>query len=245
VLPGEQFASHTQDIILTSTAVAIVSFANLVNIMVHIVGMVKKISEDNYSNTEDFPIDFAKAALLGSLVLCLFTLPTLLIPNDTLLSIGILVFSIGNVAFLIGCLHPHRNLAAEANKLKKEKTEEKAAKESMEAEPGKDSLIIQALRPRIEKVFTEDKIYLNPNLTISDVARAIGSNRTYTSMVFRAEFGSFLIYVNNMRIRHALQLQQKHPGWKQVELYQSSGFNNRSSYKKWLAYYLNKNKNHG
>ena len=60
---------------------------------------------------------------------------------------------------------------------------------------------------RIERLFREDKIFLNPNLKISDIAGAVGSNRTYVSAYFNREASStFYDYVNSLRIEYACRL---------------------------------------
>ncbi|MDO5395640.1 MAG: helix-turn-helix transcriptional regulator [Bacteroidales bacterium] len=60
---------------------------------------------------------------------------------------------------------------------------------------------------RIERLFREEKIFLNPNLKISDIAGAVGSNRTYVSAYFNREASSsFYDYVNGLRIEYACRL---------------------------------------
>lgn len=63
------------------------------------------------------------------------------------------------------------------------------------------------LGSRIERIFAEEMIFLNPNLKITDVAVAVGSNRTYVSRYFNKEISaSFYDYVNGLRIEHACRL---------------------------------------
>ena len=60
---------------------------------------------------------------------------------------------------------------------------------------------------KIHRLFIVDKIYLNPRLKLSDIAKLIGTNRTYLSQYFNREANStFFDYVNNLRIEHALKL---------------------------------------
>lgn len=60
---------------------------------------------------------------------------------------------------------------------------------------------------RIEALFHKQQIYLNPHLKVSDVARAVGTNRTYVSNHFNHEIGTtFYDYVNGFRIEYACQL---------------------------------------
>ncbi len=60
---------------------------------------------------------------------------------------------------------------------------------------------------RIERLFREEMVFLNSNLKISDIAVAVGSNRTYVSAYFNREASStFYDYVNGLRIEHACRL---------------------------------------
>lgn len=63
------------------------------------------------------------------------------------------------------------------------------------------------LGKRIETLFHKQQIYLNPHLKVSDVAKAVGTNRTYVSNHFNHEIGTtFYDYVNGFRIEHSCQL---------------------------------------
>lgn len=74
-------------------------------------------------------------------------------------------------------------------------------------EAGDDKAPLSELGTRIERLFSEDMIFLNPNLKISDIAVAVGSNRTYVSSFFNHEASAtFYDYVNGMRIEYACKL---------------------------------------
>lgn len=80
---------------------------------------------------------------------------------------------------------------------------------AIECSPEVDSgeLSISDLGRRIERLFTDERLFLNPNLKLSDVAKAIGSNRTYVSAFFNKEAEStFYDYVNKYRIEYACSL---------------------------------------
>jgi len=60
------------------------------------------------------------------------------------------------------------------------------------------------LEERIAAAMEEQKLYLQPGLKISDVAAAVGSNRTYVSNAINSAGGmSFADYVNTRRIEYA------------------------------------------
>ena len=68
-----------------------------------------------------------------------------------------------------------------------------------------------ALGPRIEQLMVKEAYYLHPNITISDVAREVGSCRTYVSNYINQQLGcSFSDYVNRLRVEHAKMLIMQH-----------------------------------
>lgn len=63
------------------------------------------------------------------------------------------------------------------------------------------------LGKRIEDLFHKQQIYLNPHLKVSDVAKTVGTNRTYVSNHFNHEIGTtFYDYVNGFRLEYACRL---------------------------------------
>lgn len=51
-----------------------------------------------------------------------------------------------------------------------------------------DGCVEQGLAATVRQLFEEEKIYLNPKLKLSDVARMVGTNRTYLSRFFLRAF---------------------------------------------------------
>lgn len=51
-----------------------------------------------------------------------------------------------------------------------------------------DGCVEQGLAATVRQLFEEERIYLNPKLKLSDVARMVGTNRTYLSRFFRRAF---------------------------------------------------------
>lgn len=68
------------------------------------------------------------------------------------------------------------------------------------------------LKERFASYITEEKPYLNPVLTIEDVATALNSNRTYISALVKDSFESnFRAYINGLRIEEAKKLLLERP----------------------------------
>jgi len=81
----------------------------------------------------------------------------------------------------------------------------------------------------LKRHFEEDKPYLNPDLKISDVARAIKTNRTYLSDLLSSDLDvNFNRFVNKYRIETALNILQNPGEKKLLEVAELSGFNSYS-----------------
>lgn len=101
----------------------------------------------------------------------------------------------------------------------------------MDIEP--DTLVDSELIGRkIEALMKEQRIFLTQNLKITDVVKAIGSNRTYVSNYINDTYHcSFSDYINQMRIEHAksLLLSSK-PDTKLVTIAEASGYSSESAF---------------
>ncbi len=83
----------------------------------------------------------------------------------------------------------------------------------------------------------EKQLYLQPGLTITDLAQAIGTNRTYLWKHFKKVDTSFHTYINTLRINYAkrLMLESESPNIKQISL--ASGFGSDASFRRVFADY--------
>lgn len=246
LIPEQQTEAYYPLLKTASVVIALGSLAHQLVVMRRLDKRIKEFYESQYSNDDNFPAHFAKQMLVGATTISVLTLLPLFVHHASVLIIIMLLFSILQTYFLLIFLHPHRKGAtafiAQEHELEVEdavlkETQEKADAARVASEH-KEAQLYEKLLPRIDKVLVEDKLYLKPNLTIADVATAIGSNRTYTSMVFNKAHGSFLNYVNKLRIEHVLRLREEHADWKQNDIYLSSGFNTRASYIKWMNIYM-------
>ena len=83
--------------------------------------------------------------------------------------------------------------------------------ESEEEERKKEKSYITAIiKHKLEIAINEDKIYLQQNIKINDLSKAIGTNRTYLSSYLNNELGmSFSEFINTKRIEHSKELLLK------------------------------------
>lgn len=72
-----------------------------------------------------------------------------------------------------------------------------------------DEVRMKALRGQLEQLMTDRQVYLDPAITIADVAAMLGSNRTYISNFINQQYGvNFSQFVNRYRVEHAKTILQ-------------------------------------
>lgn len=89
----------------------------------------------------------------------------------------------------------------------------------------------QQLMQKIEQQMLDNELFRTKGLTISDLAVAVGSNRTYVSSCINQCAGmSFSEYVNGARVRYVLSLVVSQPDLPVSELADKAGFNDRTTF---------------
>ena len=91
-----------------------------------------------------------------------------------------------------------------------------------------------AFAERLEELFTVQQLWLNPRLTIHDVAQALGTNRTYLSDYLNRSLGTtFYEYVNAYRIRAVAERLASPSCTLTIEaVAESCGFNSVSTFRR-------------
>lgn len=183
-----------------------------------------KIDVEEYSNPEDFPVNFARKMVRLLLVTVVLLWITALSDSRAVMVALQLVLSGVSVLLLISALHPHRHGAPEEEQPAPE--EPAAQVYSYRLSPAKAQAIASAIR----KVVQEEQAFLEPHLTLQDVANRCGYNRTYVAGIFKSEFGGFFTYVNGLRLQHVEAYQKEHPTATLQKSVLESGFNSRQAY---------------
>ena len=147
------------------------------------------------------------------------------------------IFSMALWTFLFLFSRRHRVIRT----LKPVENEDEQATEEIE-EPKSDDSVVSLnyiLAVRLEQKMSQDKLYLNPKLTITDVATAIGTNKTYLSDYLNNTLNtSFFDYINTFRINEACRIIEMMPerGRESMSVVaQKSGFNSLSSFHRYFV----------
>ncbi len=192
-----------------------------------------------YSNNEDFPIRFAKGVVFIPLLMLLITWGIYLADNCWLLGCFYLLVTVVAFGILLVILHPQRTgarLVEQEMELVTDRViqenETMVSDEMKEAmvEPSRDSgsassEVLDRLEQKLRVLVEEEKLYLKPNLTMTELAVRLKTNRSYLSQLFRNRFhSSFYGYINRLRIHYAIEYVRKHPEATRRDIAAKSGF---------------------
>ena len=152
---------------------------------------------------------------------------TLMIPS--------LLFSA--LLFAIGYLGTHRSftiddiLSAEIPE-ESDMTEEESPMEETSAEQNtKDTEKFEELALRITTLMKENKVFLQPDLNLMDLAQMLNTNQKYVYIAFSKVLDTkFSEYVNRLRIDYASHILQENPSLKLNEVAQMSGYSSSATF---------------
>jgi AraC-like DNA-binding protein len=89
------------------------------------------------------------------------------------------------------------------------------------------------LMNKILSEFRENKLYLNSELTIHDVAKIVGSNRTYLSTIINQKFNqNFCAFVNGFRVKELERVMLENPDYVLDQYVMLCGFGSVNSMKR-------------
>ncbi|MBQ9477400.1 MAG: hypothetical protein IJU63_06420 [Bacteroidales bacterium] len=223
VWPGDQIAAlpfwETLMYILGGVMTALCIAA-----MSLVVGWARRVDPDDYSNPSDFPVVQARkwlAMVVLNLVLCWFG--ALMNDPGVLACVQMLISGLC-VVFLISALHPNRNRPMDDTVAKEGKKETQVYLRSIPKR--KQAEILSAIRTVVET----QQAFLDPHLTLQDVANRCGYNRTYIAGLVKSELGGFVSYVNGLRMEFVGDYLQKNPDATLGEAVDAAGFGSRSRY---------------
>lgn len=85
------------------------------------------------------------------------------------------------------------------------------------------------LNTDFQQLVIERRAYLEPHLTVTEVARRLQTNKTYVSNLVNEQYGMpFPDLINTLRVRYAQSYRAEHPGARQQELAAACGFSSVS-----------------
>lgn len=241
LMPGAQITgSFCTWFFSISGVLALVYLACFVLAVIMVARAMRRFQEENYSNPDDFPRQFAKGIIWLPILHLVVSWVTTSIGSITALSIGMLFLSVIGLVFLIGALAPHRTMEVErleSGEFQIEAIPDLPEPQIVEPEPepvieeetlsqDRKDEIMAIIRQHVE----DEQAYLDSHLTLSSLSRICGVNRTYLSQVISDCLGGFYVYVNRCRLAHVARLKVQQPDASIEEIVIASGFGSRQSY---------------
>lgn len=95
----------------------------------------------------------------------------------------------------------------------------------------KDNGYTRTVFQKVSRYFDKEKPYLDSDLSLDDVARVVGTNRSYVARSVKVYTGrNFCQFVNHYRIKYMMDLFKADPSLRVNELSARSGFNSPTSF---------------
>jgi AraC-like DNA-binding protein len=234
LLSGEKLRGiflYQKSVYLTCRVVFIIQGLVYIWLSIRLVAANKKNVQNYYANTSADNLDKIYWLNISLFVTIVFGIILSLIGKENFVSdeksliLPSVIFSV--TLFVIGWLgNIQRAVLTESGDQFQDPVIERIEEEY---EPDR----LEDIRKKIKLLFDEGKIFLNKDLTIWEVARVLGTNRTYVSSVINNDFKqNFSSFVNSYRVKHAKMLQGNNPDISKQDLAEMSGFGSQVSMKR-------------
>ncbi|MFC3560217.1 helix-turn-helix domain-containing protein [Pedobacter jamesrossensis] len=99
--------------------------------------------------------------------------------------------------------------------------------------PPEDQSWMEGWKVKVDELMAAQKIYLEPELTLTDLAKKIGTNASLLSKVINGVYGkNFNDYVNEFRVKEAIRLLKTPPyqNFNLLAVAYDAGFNSKSTF---------------
>jgi len=227
LIPGTQMQGMFRSVyFIIAGFLAACYVLSMIIAMIMMIQPLSLFSEENFSNPDDFPHQYAKSLIYIPFLHLILSWSATFNGTMPVLSFTLIMLSVLSVIILLGSLSPHRALEVERLETEVVAEQTESEKEAELLSPERKEEILKAIRTQVE----DEHACLNSHLTLSKLSQLCGYNRTYVSSVLNESLGGFFAYVNRCRLDHATAYRNEHPGVSIDEVAFESGFNNRQSY---------------
>ena len=183
--------------------------------------------ENKYSNEEEFPNNFAKDITPRIIIMLPIIWLTFITKNHYIMGGAFFVIAAAYVFFLNYVLDSHIQPIPEEYQPKNAVnpiTEADEMTESLTEDEGIATKPNEGFEVQLQQLMENDKPYLNPSLTIMELARMLNTNVPTLRNVSKLKYGSFIKMVNSYRLAHAKVLHKEHPEYSKQAIAEDSGF---------------------
>ena len=187
--------------------------------------MVKQVNEAAYSDSDDFPVRFAKYIQWVPTLVCVLLFTNFWFDNIWAKFVRDLIFIFANVWFCIFTLNPWRKAFS--------KREEEIIEQMEQPDSAAYHLSdkrSKELCERLEELLQKEHIFAEPHITIDTLIQKLGTNSKYvTEIIHRCGYQSFYDMICQHRVRHAISLIHQNPDERMHVIADQCGFSSPSS----------------
>lgn len=229
---------HDEMVVYASMAVAFVISMVTIGYVLFFSAKYHAYIKANYSYYEHIDVRWVKVSCLAYFI-SLFAYSAAFDGTTWLSEALYNVFSLVLWTLLFLYARRHRVIKILMTKNNKVSQPSEACLESMPAEDASVQRRDEKLALRLRHYMETDKAYLNPKITLGDLAQAIGTNRTYLSEYFNHTLHTtFYDYINNYRVEEACAIMETMPmesAKLMKEVGMLSGFNSKATFNRYFV----------
>lgn len=200
---------------------------------------IRTVDEGTYSNSDDFPVRYAKRIEWVPITICVLMFACFILNDARVKMWRDLLFTFVNVWFLLYTLNPHR---------KGVKREEIREEELEEVLTGTDSNIAKyklseerckEIECKLIELIEKEKLFLDSHLTLDQLSQQLSVNRNYISETLsRSKHKSFYTLINTYRLEYAQEMLRQDPTLKLEHVAYDSGFSSMNVFSQVFKRYL-------
>ena len=187
--------------------------------------MVKRVNEAAYSDSDDFPVRFARYIQWVPTLLCVLLFTNFWFDNVWVKFVRDLILTFANVWFCIFTLNPWRKAFS--------KREEEIIAQMEQPDNAAYRLSDKRSRElcsKLEELLVKEHIFTEPHITIDILMQRLGINSKYiTEIIRRSGYQSFYDMICQHRVRHAISLIHQYPDERMHVIADQCGFSSPSS----------------
>ncbi len=207
------------------SVVFIFNFILNVSMALRIGRMVRQVNEAAYSDSDDFPVRFARYIQWVPTMICLLMFMNFCFDNVWAKFIRDLIFTVTNIWFCIFTLNPWR------------KAFSRREEEMIEQMEQPDNAVYRLsdkrskeLCNKLEEMLSKEHIFTEQHITIDMLIQRLGTNSKYiTEIIRRSGYQSFYDMICQHRVRHAISLIHQNPDERLHIIADQCGFSSPSS----------------
>ncbi len=185
---------------------------------------MKESRDENYSNPDDFPADYARRVWLAPVFLTPMLWPAYIFDSPQLMAVMNVLLAFSNYVILINVMPAWRRIAILSDTGEDEIDHEVELYDTLAEERA------TRIADEIEQYVRVEQGYLDAHLKLEQVVEHCSYSRSYVSRVLSDRFGGFSVYVNRLRLEHFDAYMREHPNITLETVAKASGFTSYRAY---------------